>query len=743
MLAHGDFVISDIRVEGLQRISAGTVFNYLPVSVGSRLRDEDYPQLIRTLFQTGFFTDVGLSQDGDVLVVTVTERPAIAEINISGNKDISTEDLQKALTGVGLAEGRVFDRSLLDKVEQELLRQYYARGKYAVRLDTQVRSLERNRVDVSLDISEGVAARIRQINIVGNQDFSNDDLMDQFQLAPTNWWSILTRGDQYSKQKLAADLENLRSFYLDRGYLTFAIESTQVSITPDKKDIYVTINISEGEPYTVKDTQLAGELIVPEDELKSLITIEPGQVFSRSAMNETTRRMNERLGDEGYAFANVNTVPQMDEDTKQVSLTFVLDPGKRVYVRRINFTGNTKTYDEVLRREMRQMEAAWFSTQDVNRSKTRLERLGYLESVNVETPAVPGSTDQVDINYTVTELPSGNLVFGLGYGQESGPLFNASINQKNFMGTGNQVSFAFNNSDTNTVYSFAYNNPYYTIDGISRGFRVYYRETDAGESNIADYLTDGYGAEMRFGIPVNEFDSVRLGVGFEGLEIKTTDETPTEIESFLAEQGDTFNNFKLDLGWSNDSRNRAIFADRGSLNRLTAEITLPGSDAEYYKVAFKHETFLPLTQSLVLSLGGEVGYGDGYGDFDSLPFFENYFAGGLSTVRGFKANTLGPRYASTDEASGGSVKLIGNAAVIFPVPFADLGESMRLSTFLDVGNVFDGTDEFDAGDLRYSVGLSVLWLTPVGPLALSAAAPLNEQEGDDTETLQFSFGVPF
>ncbi|MDQ2695369.1 MAG: outer membrane protein assembly factor BamA, partial [Pseudomonadota bacterium] len=584
--AGNGFLIEDIRVEGLQRISAGTVFNYLPVTVGASVQPEEFPEIIRTLFKTGFFTDVALERDGNVLVVTVTERPAIAEIRISGNKDISSDDLSKVLEEVGLAEGRVFNRALLDQVEQELLRQYFSRGKYAVDIDTTVRPLPRNRVAVALDITEGVAARIRQINIVGNQAFRDDTLRDQFQLSTTGWFSFFTKDDQYSRERLAADIEALRSFYLDRGFLQFNVDSTQVSITPDKKDIYITINVTEGERYTLSGFELAGDTVLAAEQLRPLIALKPGDTFSRSAVTAAAKAVTDRLGDEGYGFANVNPVPAVDEAARQVALTFVVDPGQRVYVRRIHFKGNTKTHDEVLRREMRQAEGAWFATQDVNRSKTRLERLSYLQEVNVETPAVAGTTDQVDVNFTVAERPSGNLLVGLGFGQEAGLLFNASVNQNNFLGTGRQVNFTFNNSDTNRIFSFGYNNPYYTLDGVSRGFRFEYRETDAGESNVADYATDNLAGQVNYGIPLSEFDFLRAGVGVEGIRINTTGSTPEEIFDFLEQRGDEFITLRLRGSWSRDSRNRAIFPDQGSLHQVTTELSVPGGDLEFYKLGY-------------------------------------------------------------------------------------------------------------------------------------------------------------
>ncbi|MDS4021896.1 MAG: outer membrane protein assembly factor BamA [Candidatus Competibacter sp.] len=737
-----EFVVRDIQVEGLQRISAGTVFNYLPVQVGSSISEKDYPEIIRALFKTGFFTDVNLERKGNVLVVTVTERPAIAEVRITGNKDISTEDLQKSLKEVGLAEGRVFDRALLDKVEQELLRQYYSRGRYAAQIKSQVQPLERNRVAITLDISEGAVASIAQINIVGNKAFTEKELQGLLQSSTPGWFSFFTKDDQYSKQKLAADIETLRSFYLDRGYLKFNVDSTQVSITPDKEDVYITINVTEGEPYTIQDVRLAGDFgVVQEQELRQLITLEPGQTFSRARIAEITKKIGERLGEEGYAFANINTVPQVDDENHKVGLTFMIDPGKRVYVRRVNFQGNTKTQDEVLRREMRQSEGSWYSTKDLNRSKTRLQRLDYLESVNVETPAVPGASDQVDVNYTIVERPSGSLMFGIGYGQESGLLLNASVTQNNFLGTGNQLALVLNNSDAGQNYSFTFNNPYYTLDGMSLGFRAYYQNIDTAELNTANYIRNAAGAQVLFGFPLNEFDTLRLSPGYQHIWIDTTSGTPIEIYEYLRQNGDTYDQITLDASWARDSRDRTIFPTSGGLNQVVGQLALPGSTAEFYKLGARSVYYLPLTRWLTWSIGGEIGYGDGYGNSDGLPFFENYFAGGLRSVRGWKANTLGPRY-SNDEPSGGAFKTVASTQMILPVPFLEKSENVRVAAFFDIGNVFATPSDFDANELRYSVGLTGLWISPLGPIVLSVAAPLNEQPGDETEIFQFSFGVP-
>jgi outer membrane protein insertion porin family len=736
------FEVRDIRVEGLQRISAGTVFNYLPVKVGQTIDTNESIAAIKALFKTGFFNDVYLERDGDVLVVYVEERAAISSIDIEGNKDLDTEELMEGLKQIGLAEGRVFDRSLLEKVEQELQRQYFSRGKYAVKIDTTVTPLDRNRVGILIDISEGRVARIKQINIIGNHAYSDKELRKEFTLTTPTIFSVFTKSDQYSKQGLSADLEILRTWYLDRGYLKFHINSTQVSITPDKRDIYITINITEGNQYSIREVTLSGDLVVPAEQLFPLIRINPGDVFSRKSVTQAVDDISSLLGNQGYAFANVNTSPELDDETFEVDLGFFVDPGKRVYVRRINMSGNVGTRDEVLRREMRQLEGGWYSAEQVERSRTRLDRLGYFENVNVETPPVPGTTDQLDVDYSVTERSSGSVTAGLGYSQTSGLLFNASVNQENFLGTGKRVNFTFDNSEVNTVYRFAYVNPYWSIDGVSRGFGAFYRDTDAEAANLSDYGTSTRGADINWGIPVNEYDTVRFSVGYQGMDLFETSTSPLEVTDFIDKHGDSFDDLVLIGSWSHDSRNKILFTDTGGLQTFSFETTTPGSGLQYYKLNYTQQRFIPLTRELTLGLKGNLGFGDGFGDYDNLPFFENYFAGGVRSVRGFEDNTLGPR-DSDGNPIGGSFLMVFNAEVIFPVPFVENASGLRLSAFFDVGNVFGDYNTFEASGLKYSVGIAGLWLSPLGPISVSLGYPLNADDTDDVQNFQFTVGTFF
>ncbi|MCU0833317.1 MAG: outer membrane protein assembly factor BamA [Chromatiaceae bacterium] len=745
------FRISDIRVDGLQRIAPGTVFSYLPVKVGDTTTDDITATIIRTLFATGFFNDVQVERDGSVLVISVQERPAIADISITGNRDIETDKLKQALKDIGLAEGRVFNPALLDRIEQELKRQYFARGKYGVQVQSTVSPLERNRVAINIAVTEGLTARIKQINIIGNQAFSEKELLKLFKLGPTRWHSFYSKNDQYAKQQLAGDLEALRSFYLDRGFIRFEIKSTQVSIGAAKDDIYVTVTIDEGEAHTISDIQLAGEPSVPTERLFPLIEMRRGDVFSRRVATESAERISKLLGAEGYAFANVNTIPEIDDENRQVAVTFFVDPGKRVYVRRITMKGNTRTRDEVLRREMRQMESAWFSADLVRQSRERLQRLGYFDEVNIETPAVPGSADQVDVDVSVKEKPSGNLLAGIGFSQSQGIIFNTSVTQNNFLGTGKRVSLGFNNSSSTRLYRLAYTNPYFTIDGISRGFELSYRETDFREFDSAEYTTDVGIAGLNFSLPITDTSRAGLGIRYQYTKFKPGDSDLAQ--QFEADNGDQFNDFLLTASYTNDTRDSAVFPTRGGLQNLVGEVGVPGSDLQYYRLTYRHRHYVPLTSQFTLALNADLGYGNAYGDTSQFPFFENFFAGGPRTVRGWKENTLGPRESTGDQDPvGGNAKVVGSVELYAPPPIGgDFAKTLRLGAFFDFGNVWvTESDElispsgsFSLSDLRYSTGLSVVWLSPVGALSMSLAYPLNDKDDDDTQIFQFGFGQTF
>lgn len=768
--ADEDFIVSDIQVRGLQRISEGTVFNYLPVNVGERFSLDNVGPAIKALFKTGFFKDVSLEREGSALIVNVVERPSIAKIIFEGNKDLSKDDLTKALDKIGLSEGKIFDRSVLDKVEVELKRQYLSHGKYSLKIKTEVANLTRNRVGIRIDISEGRVTKIKEINIVGNKAFDDDTLLKKLELSTTNLLSFYTKNDQYSKQKLQADLETLRSYYLDRGYINFNIESTQVAITPDKKDIYVTINVKEGDIYRLDKVKLTGNLVVKPDELIKLMTVGPKEIFSRRAATETSKAIQDRLGDEGYAFANVNMVPEIHENNKTVDMAFFVDPGKRAYVRRINYSGNTKTRDEVLRREMRQMESSWASSTKIERSKTRLERLGYFESVNVETPPVPGTSDQLDVNYSVVEKSSGNLSAGIGFSQVQGIVINANLSQDNVFGSGKRVNLAFNNSDYLTSYQFGFYNPYFTTDGVSLGYNLGYTDRNAGQINIANYATSVANAGMDLGIPLNEFDQLRLGFDIKHTNLKFGSRPTNIVKDFLDKYEDPYFTIAPSIGWTHDTLNRAIFPNSGGQQRLSALATIPSvSDLEYFKVSYKHQEYFPLSSDFTFRLLADIAYGDGYGNTGELPFFENFYGGGTGSVRGYRNNTLGPYdsftkvrrdqngkairkngkviyYDQFDRPIGGSTKVVGSAELFFPVPFLSDVKSVRLGTFFDAGSI---ENDFNI-TMKYSVGISGEWLSPFGALSVSAALPLNFQkfdkltgEGDQKQMFQFNFGQNF
>ena len=732
------FVIRDIRIEGIQRTEAGTVFNYLPVKVGDTMTDERASQAIRSLFATGFFRDVTLERDGDVLVVVVQERPSVAQIEFTGTKEFNKEALTKVMRQIGLAEGRIFDRGILEKAEQELKREYLARGYYAVNVSTTVTPLERNRVAVNFTVEEGRIAKIRQISIIGAKAYSERELLGLLVLRTPGLMTWFSKHDQYSRPKLAADLETLRSYYLDRGYIEFTIESQQVSITPDKQDIYITINITEGRKYTVSEIRVAGEKLLPEAEVRKLIQLKPGEVFSRARLTESTKLISERLGNDGYAFANVNGVPEVDKEKQQVAFTFFVDPGRRVYVRRINVSGNTRSRDEVVRREMRQLEGAWYSGEKINLSKSRIDKLGYFTEVNIETPAVPGTTDQVDVNVTVTEKPTGVLLLGAGFGSSEGLVLSGSIAQNNIFGSGKHLSGQVNSGRVNTAYSISYTDPYWTVDGVSQGFDLYLRKLSADANLLGKYETKTYGGQVRLGVPVSEFDTINYGLGAENTEITTFADSPLIYKDYVATFGSENSSVFFTAAWARDGRDSLIYPTKGSLHKASGEVGTPLGTLEYYKLVYQYQRYFPLTRHLTFMLNGEAGYGDGYGG-KPLPFFKNFFAGGVTSVRGFKSFTVGPKDSNGDPR-GGSRKLVANAELLFPFPGLENDRSVRLSTFFDTGMV---DDTYNADAIRASVGIAGLWVSPLGPLKVSIGIPLKKQDLDKKQVFQFTFGGVF
>lgn len=732
------FVIKDIRVEGIQRTEAGTVFSYLPVKVGDTMTDEKAAQAIRALFATGFFRDVSLEVDSGVLVVMVQERPSVTQIEFAGMREFDKEQVLKGLRQVGLAEGRIFDKGLLDRAEQELKRQYLSRGMYAVNISTIVTPLERNRVAINFNIEEGAVSKIRQISIIGANAFREGELLRLFVLRTPGLMTWFSKHDQYSRQKLAADLETLRSHYLDRGYLEFNIDSTQVSITPDKKDIYITISITEGAKYTVSDIKVGGEKLIPEDEVRKLIKIKPGDIFSRALLTESTKLISDRLGNDGYAFANVNAIPELNKQKQQAAFTFFIDPGRRVYVRRINISGNNRTRDEVIRREMRQLEGGWYSGDKINLSRRRIDKLGYFTEVNVETPAVQGTTDQVDVNVAVAEKPTGVALIGAGFGSGEGVLLSGSISQNNIFGSGKHVTAQVNSSKINTTYALSYTDPYFTVDGISQGFDVYLRKIDPSSNGLGFYRTRTAGGTWRFGVPITEIDTINYGLGYEDTTITTFPESPLIYRDYVATFGDSNSTILGTIGWARDGRDSLIYPTAGTLQKAQGEAGLPGGTLKYYKASYQYQRYFPLTRLYTLMLNGEIGYGDGYGA-KPLPFFRNFFAGGVSSVRGYRAFTIGPKDSNGDPR-GGSRRLIGNAELLFPFPGLDNDKSVRMSAFFDAGMV---GEQYGGGDFRYATGLGVLWVSPLGPLKISVAQPIGDKPGDRTQRFQFTFGGVF
>jgi len=749
-LAVEPFAIKDIRVEGLQRTEAGTVFSYLPVRVGDTYNDDKGISAIRALYATGFFKDVRLEIEGDVLVVIVDERPAINAVDFVGTKEFDKDQLTKAMKEIGLGEARIFDRSLLERAEQELKRQYLSRGLYGVQASTTITPLERNRVNITFNVDEGEVARIRKISIVGNKAFQEKELLELMDLRTPGWFTWYTKADQYSKQKLTGDIETLRSFYLNRGYIEMQVESTQVSITPDKKDIYITVNITEGEKYTVSNVKLEGEMFGREEELRSLVLLRQGQVYSGDRLAASTKLISERLGNFGYAFANVNANPEIDREKKEVAFTILVDPGKRVYVRRINISGNTRTRDEVVRREFRQFENSWYDGERIKLSRDRVDRLGYFKEVTIETPEVPASPDQVDVNLAVTEKPTGNIMLGAGYSSSERLTITGAIQQANAFGSGNTIGLEVNTSQLNRTLALSQFNPYFTDDGISRSFEVFYRTSRPPLVNTGDYKITSAGGNIRFGVPFSELDTVYFGIGGEMTKVQAYRNTPGYIDSpqVYLDYVDRFGNgstastksFPFTVAWQRDSRDSAVTPSIGRMHRINLEIA-PAGDLRYYRALYNGQLYRPLASWMTLALNGEFNYGRGLGG-KPYPVFKNFYAGGMGSVRAYESSSLGPRTSYGDPA-GGSSRIIMNAELQFPFPGSGKDRSLRWYTFLDGGNVWAEGEKIQLKNMRFGAGIGISWIAPIGPMKLSFGRPLNAKPGDRTQNFQFQMGTGF
>ena len=739
--AFDPFTVKDIRVEGVQRTEAGTIFSYLPIKVGERVDDEKVAQAVKALYATGFFRDVRIEAQGDVLVVTVQERPTISSLTFVGNKEFDTDTVKKALKEVGIAEARIFDRSALERAEQELKRQYITRGKYAASVQTTVTPQERNRVAINFTIVEGETADIAKINIIGNKTYSERELRSEMQLSTPNWLSWYTKDDQYSKQKLQADLETLRSFYQNRGYLEFNVESTQVSISPDKDEVFLTLNVSEGPLFTVSATNIAGDLVVSEPEMRRLLQIKPGDVFARSKMQASVKALSERMGVDGYAFANINAVPELDREKNTVAFTFYVDAGRRAYVRKINISGNPKTRDEVIRRELRQLESAWYDGTRIERSKVRVRRLGYFEegSVNIETPPVPGTNDQVDIELAVVEKNTGNLLAGVGYSSTEGLVFNASVSQQNIFGSGNALSLSANTSSVNRTISLLYTEPYWTVDGVSRTLEIYDKNIDPTGLSVSQYASNTLGAAIGFGVPVSEIDTINYGFRVEHTQLTLFDNSPPLYYQFVQDFGYVTNSYIVSAGWSRDTRNDILYPSFGRLQSALVEVGLPFGDLTYYKLQYINQSFWPVYGDFVLMLRADIGYGDGYNQ-KPLPFFKAFYAGGVGSVRGYQAGSLGPRdiYGNT---LGGKRKIVGNAELFYPLLKGE--RSVRISGFFDAGQVYVNGFQPEFENFRFSAGVGLAWNSPIGPLKFSYGIPVNSIPADKIQKFQFQVGTVF
>ena len=765
-----EFIVADVRLQGLQRVSAGTVFNIIPVGVGDRVDNVAVRSITRSLFASGYFNDIKIARDDAVLIVTLTERPAIESIELDGNKAIESDALLEGLADQGLQEGEIFKQATLERMGLELERQYVSQGRYGASIDTEIEDLPRNRVNVKIDIEEGKSSGIRHINFVGNNAYSEMELLDTLELKHPSLLSFYRNDDKYAREKLSGDLETIEAFYKDRGYADFKLTSTQVSITPDRQQVYITLAVQEGDVFTVNEVNLVGELgDVRAEDLQSLIIVKEGQTFSQARITATEERLTGALGNGGFTFATASGVPKLNDDGT-VDVEFFVDAGKRAYVRRITFTGNELTQDEVMRREVRQMEAGWASTAQIDLSKVRLERLGYFKGVEVETPAVPGTDDQIDVEFTVEEQPSGAISGTLAYSQGYGLILGANYQQSNLQGSGNSLSVGLNYSKYQQSVNLNYFDPYFTLDGISRGYNVFFRRLDYDARNIARYSTDSAGGGVTFGFPIGETQRINFGMNIEHTEIREGFAAAQEISEFIERNGPDALNFKASLSWIRSTLNRGVFADRGSSQSIGLTFAVPGSDLEFYRLTYQGEKYLPLSRLFTLKLRTELGYGDSYGNTPALPFYEHFFAGGFGSIRGFENSTLGPRstppldengnpiiFSSFDndgrfgQPFGGNLMLEFSAEVIFPLPFVQDNRQFRPAFFFDVGNVFNtecptvSTNCFDLStdELRYSAGFGLSWLSGFGPLTFAVSKPMNTKFFDEEESFQFELGKTF
>jgi len=745
------FVVKDIRVEGLQRVEPGTVFSYLPVQVGERFTSEKAADSIKALYATGFFRDVQIKAQGDVLIVIVEERPTISRIEFTGMKEFDSEVVRKSLRTVGVADARFYDKALIDKAEQELKRQYVSRGLFAAEVVTTVTPGARNQVAIFFNIDEGPSAKIKEINFIGNKAFSESTLRGEMQLQTGGWLSWYSKDNLYSKQKLTADLETIRSYYLNRGYLEFLIESTQVSITPDKKDIYLTISIREGNKFTVKNISLAGELLGKEKEFQSLLTIKPGETFSSAKLAEGTKAIAEKLGSYGYAFAVINPQPDIRRDLNEVDITLVVNVGRRVYVRKVEITGNAKTRDLVIRREMRQFESSWFDSEKIRLSKERVNRTGYVKDSEITTADVPGSPDQVDINVKVEEKPTGAISIGAGFSSTEKLIFTAGINQENALGTGTSIGLNFALGKINQSLALSQYDPYFTEDGISRYTDLFYRSTKplfyVGD---AAYQIKSVGTNLKFGVPYTEVDRIFFGSGYELFDINVTQNTPQPYQNYASAWGvatppggrvQTYS-IPATVGWARDGRDSALIPSKGSLQRLSAEVGTPLGNLTFYQLNAQYQHYYSFSKGNILSFNGEVGYGEAYGS-KPYPITKNYYVGGIGSVRGYAPGSLGPQYLNPfvgrSLPTGGQSKIVTNVEYTFPVPGSGVDKTLRLFGFVDGGNAFQDINLV----LRYSYGVGLSWISPLGPLKFSYGMPIKSQPNDNIQRLQFQVGTAF